>query len=136
MSEAKQKYKTVHIYASMSESYEIKRTRKKVGTEKAFKLKGFLNPTKIEIDKPIYEFVEEAIPTGASSETEINSDQLTIDVENTCNELAEQGYRVINITPILRGAHRHRLVGTSKRGGGYGFGYSVTSGMMITAELI
>jgi len=53
------------------------------------------------------------------------------EIEKTCNEMHEEGYKVISITPIIRGDWG--------AGGGehsFGYGFSVTDGVVITATLL
>jgi hypothetical protein len=55
-------------------------------------------------------------------------DKLSISIEKETNKLYEAGYKVISILPILRGD----LHFYSDAGGGF----SITEGVIITAELI
>lgn len=55
---------------------------------------------------------------------------LSAQIEDACNRLHEEGYDVISILPSV-GGHSER--GAINQGG-YGFGYSVTDGAVITAR--
>ena len=65
-----------------------------------------------------------------------------------CNLLASEGYEVVHISDIVRGAYnvangesiRRTGIGIMDKevagGWGYGYGYSVTSGAIITAKMV
>ena len=53
-------------------------------------------------------------------------EELAKAVEDTCNELSQQGYEIISIFPTLRG-ESHATPHS-------GYGYSVTDGVIITAK--
>ena len=125
----------------MDESYETRTIRRQTGTKTVQKTKGILNPERVLEEKPIYEYVEEKLPTGNPSDTNPNSVELGISVETACNDLADEGYEVISITPILRGVHAHQYSsgglkkGTGTGGFGYGYGYSLTDSLLIVGRL-
>jgi hypothetical protein len=51
-------------------------------------------------------------------------------IETTCNSLHEEGYDIISILPSVSG---HSEKGVMSQGG-YGFGFSITDGAVITAR--
>lgn len=51
-------------------------------------------------------------------------------IEAACNDLHGQGYDIISVMPCLSG---HSEKGVMNQGG-YGFGYSITDGAVITAR--
>ncbi|MFN7055420.1 hypothetical protein [Hyphomonas sp.] len=55
---------------------------------------------------------------------------LSAQIEAACNTLHEEGYEVISILPSVSG---HSEKGVMHQGG-YGFGYSITDGAVITAR--
>ncbi|MFN3912598.1 hypothetical protein [Hyphomonas sp.] len=55
---------------------------------------------------------------------------LSAQIETACNRLHEEGYDVISILPSVSGHSEKGVVNQ----GGYGFGYSVTDGAVITAR--
>jgi hypothetical protein len=56
--------------------------------------------------------------------------ELSAGIEAACNRLHEEGYDVISILPSVSG---HSEKGPINQGG-FGFGYSVTDGAIITAR--
>lgn len=134
-------YRNVCVYAPMDEAYEVRRKRKFVGTQKVKKVKGILNPEKVEVEEPVYEYVDEHVPTGQFSDVDIDHDAFGNEIESACNYLHEEGYEVVSITPVLRGVHRHEFrtgeitKGNGPVGYGFGYGYSLTSAFMILAKL-
>ena len=125
----------------MAEHYETKSIRRQTGTRTVQKHKGLIKPKKVMVEEPIYEYVEESLPTGKASDTEPDSIRAGRDLEKACNALAEEGYTVISITPIMRGVYgSEKNPGSLKKGTGstgfsYGFGYSVTESLLIVAKL-
>ena len=55
---------------------------------------------------------------------------LSAQIETACNMLHEEGYDVISILPSVSG---HSEKGAVNQGG-YGFGFSITDGAVITAR--
>lgn len=55
---------------------------------------------------------------------------LSAQIEEACNRLHEEGYDVISIFPSVSGHSERGAINQ----GGYGFGYSVTDGAVITAR--
>ncbi len=56
--------------------------------------------------------------------------ELSAQIETACNALHEEGYDVISILPSVSG---HSEKGAINQGG-YGFGFSITDGAVITAR--
>lgn len=56
--------------------------------------------------------------------------ELSTLIEDACNRLHEEGYDVISILPSVSGHSERGAINQ----GGYGFGYSVTDGVVITAR--
>ena len=137
----KQVYKNICVYAPMAEKMEPVSHRKQVGTRKTHKIKGILNPKKIEVEEPIYEYIEDLEPTGEASDTDIDHDAFNTEVNAACNHLDDEGYEVISINPVSRGVHTHQyssgsqVKGSGPSGFGYGYGYSITSAFIITGKL-
>lgn len=57
--------------------------------------------------------------------------ELSALIEAACNSLHEEGYDIISILPSVSG---HSEKGVMSQGG-YGFGFSITDGAVITARL-
>lgn len=57
--------------------------------------------------------------------------QLSDLIEAACNDLHSEGYDIISILPSVSG---HAEKGVMNQGG-YGFGYSITDGALITGRL-
>ena len=55
----KQVYKNICVYAPMAEKMEPVSHRKQVGTRKTQKIKGIISPKKVEIEEPIYEYIDD-----------------------------------------------------------------------------
>lgn len=55
---------------------------------------------------------------------------LAAQIETVCNRLHEEGYDVISILPSVSGHSEKGVISQ----GGYGFGFSVTDGAVITAR--
>lgn len=60
-----------------------------------------------------------------------NLAELSALIEAACNSLHEEGYDIISILPSVSG---HSEKGVMSQGG-YGFGFSITDGAVITARL-
>lgn len=125
----------------MDEAYETRTIRRQTGTKTVQKTKGILNPERVTEERPIYEYVEEQLPTGELSDINPNSVEAAQSVEDACNTLHNDGYEVISITPILRGVHAHQYSsgglkkGTGTGGFGFGYGYSLTDSLLIVGRL-
>lgn len=141
MTEQKPKYKHICVYAPMAEALEPVTERRQTGSRTITKTKGFINVEKIEKEEPIYEYTEEWVPTGELSDVDVDQETFGAHIEEACNQLDQDGYKVISINPVLRGIHQHQynagslVKGTGTSGFGYGFGYSITSSFMIIGEL-
>ncbi|MBA3068828.1 MAG: hypothetical protein FP825_10135 [Hyphomonas sp.] len=55
---------------------------------------------------------------------------LSAQIETACNSLHKEGYDVISILPSVSGHSEKGVISQ----GGYGFGFSVTDGVVITAR--
>ena len=137
MSEENPTYKHILVPVGMQEAYEVQTIRRQTGTRSVQKVKGILKPEKVVSEEPVFEFVEEEIPTGELSNTDPNSQACAYDLEEACNTLDAEGYDVISITPILRGVHGHEIratalkKGTGEIGHSFGFGYSITDALIV-----
>lgn len=141
MSAEKLTYKHIIVPVPMAEAYETKTIRRQTGTRTVDRQKGLLNPKKVTVEEPVYEYVEEPLPTGRLSDCDIDNYATGQAIEEACNTLAAEGYDVISITPLLRGAHHHQFStgaqqkGTGPGGFGYGYGYSVTDSIVIVGRI-
>ena len=121
----------------MAEAYKTRTTRRQTGTRTVHKNKGLFNPEKVEQEEPVYEYIEEDVPTGQISDCEIDSIRFGQDIEDACNQLHDQGYNVLSITPVVRGAHQHQYStgkqtkGTGPGAFGFGYGFSLTDSVVI-----
>lgn len=57
----------------------------------------------------------------------VNDEELALNIENSCNDLISNGYTIVSITPITSGGNNF------KNGVGYGYGFSYTSSVIISA---
>ncbi|MEO1856718.1 MAG: hypothetical protein ABGY95_05045 [Rubritalea sp.] len=49
-------------------------------------------------------------------------------------QLIEDGYEILSITPVTSGLWKHNHQKMGDGGWGYGYGYSITDGMSIIAK--
>lgn len=77
------------------------------------------------------------------SRCKIDSERLNNDLQKAIEQLNEEGYRIMQITPVVSGLYDFSNNTTStgvfsnaiSSDGGYGFGFSYTDSMIIVAEL-
>jgi hypothetical protein len=62
-----------------------------------------------------------------------NIEQLRDQIREICNQFEKDGYDVISICPVLAGFEAHLPI-SSGRPGGYGYGFSVTEGVIVTGK--
>lgn len=134
-------YKHIVVPAHMAEEYRLTKRQEQVGMQKVTKMRGILKPETYEVEKPVYETIEEWVPTGEPSDTEIDAEDFAKRISEACNGLHEEGYDIISMNPVLRGVYGHNHNagvmedGTGLGGWGYGFGYSLTDSMVIIGKL-
>ncbi len=70
------------------------------------------------------------------SESMVDTIQLEKDLQLACDHLNKDGYEVINISPITSGDNGYQVLHTKggKEKGGFNYGFSYTSGLMVTAK--
>ncbi len=145
---------TVYAWAEMEPRHETRKVTRQIGTERVKKTKGVLFKSEVEVEKPVFETVEETILAGRS-ETRVDLDDLAKKTAALCEQLAADGYEVVSIVPIQSGRFKqdsgHKWVSRSGHQGknapekwgsdpGYGatwswgYGYSVTDGVMVTGR--
>lgn len=78
------------------------------------------------------DFLENIV--AQTGEVFVNIKELASAIAEMGNNFMENGYDVIHILPINSGHYGYRR-GSSELGG-YGFGYSVTDGVIITGKLM
>lgn len=130
------------VRAQMLPLFEQKTVRKQVGVRTIQKKKGLFSSAIVEIEEPIFEEVVERVPTGKHSERFIDMDDLAKRITEACNDLDASGYDVIKISEIVGGWYDFKYLANGTRGdnhcsgGGYsyGYGYSVTDGVVIIAQ--
>lgn len=109
---------------------KVKRTVK-VGTKSVTKTKGVFSKTNYEEEEPILEEKEIYEPTGKYSTTDIDVVDLKDKMNQVCNDLENDGYDILTITPINSGVYDYGHY----NGNGFGYGYGVTDTVMITGKL-
>ncbi|MES1927452.1 hypothetical protein [Salinisphaera sp. T31B1] len=133
-------YRTLYVPTQMGQLHSSKKVRKQVGVHKVTRTEGVFKKKEVEVEEPIFEDRLEYTPTGELSDTFIDQPVFIGTIEDACNSMAEAGYEVISIMPIIRGAYSWRERGVSSvlagLAGGYGYGYSYTDGAVITARLL
>jgi hypothetical protein len=129
------------VRASKAALYEEKKSNRQIGIRKVQKKKGIFGSEVTEIDEPIYEEVIEKVPTGKYSDSIIDIEDFARRITDACNDLNETGYDVIKITEVIEG-QGHYAYGPFDQSGGasnatcysYGYGYSVTGGVVILGK--
>lgn len=109
---------------------------KQTGTKTVTKTKGVFKKEEYLVEEPIYENITETTETGEYSDSFIDIENLSVKIEQACNDLDYEGYDIMNIFDVTSGRYSYdgsyNLEGA---GWGYGYGYSVTDGVIITARL-
>lgn len=78
------------------------------------------------------------------STCKVDSDRLDADLRQTIESLNQDGYKVVQITPVISGdfafkdhfSDPHLLGNGVTTEGGYGYGFSYTDSLVILAELV
>ena len=136
-------YRTMYVSAQMGEIHQKKKVRTQVGMHKRTRTEGLFSKKEVEVEEPIYEDVDEWVPTGQISDTFIEPFDFASSIEDACNRLADAGYEVHSILPVIRGDYNWASRGVETQpfqtpanvAGGYGYGYSYTDGAVITGRL-
>jgi len=134
-------YAQIVVAAHMAEEYRLTQRKEQVGMQTVTKMRGILKPETYEVERPVFETIEEWVPTGQPSDTEVDVDDFAKRIAIACNDLHEDGYDVVSVNPVLRGVYGHNHNagvmedGTGLGGWGYGFGYSITDSVIIVGKL-
>ena len=128
-------YKTVSIRANMAPVMKEVTKNRQIGTKTIKKTKGVFKKEEYEEEQPIFENYKEMVPTGEYSDTSINIEEFSEMIMKVCNDLHSEGYDVINMSDIIDGRYQWDTIHILSEFTGYGFGYSVTDGMIVTAKL-
>jgi len=94
---------------------------------------GEVKKTLLSGSVPITKIVTTRKQTG-QSDCEIDSQRLSEDIEKYSNQLANEGYDIISILPVISGSWRHNTNLSGSAGWGYGYGYSYTDGVTIVGR--
>ncbi|MGU3494427.1 hypothetical protein ACLBXM_10335 [Xanthobacteraceae bacterium A53D] len=132
-------YRTIFVKAYLKQRVKEKISQVQVGTRTVSKRRDFYSTEMVQEDEPVYEQRKETFPTGPQSDTEIDGDDFAHRIEKACNDLAEKGYDLVQMTEVTRGAYNYDVKPNASRtdhvcaGGGYSiaYGYSMTDGMML-----
>lgn len=134
-------YKVELISVKMQELGEYKTFRRQIGVKKVQKAKGLFTKETVEVDQPVYETVREWQSSGRKSIGDIDMNALQEQLQDACNILHQDGYDILSITPVIKGAHDYFVQpGLIQKGTGttsiaYAYGHGVTDGLLITARL-
>ena len=79
-------------------------------------------------------FRKEKVVNKRVDYTLIDVEALTVQIEDACNELDREGYRIVSVVPITTGRFATGNFDESPRAG-YGYGFGRTKGVVILAEL-
>lgn len=110
----------------------------KIGSETKLVEKGIFKKVTEEVNVPVYEEREVWVKTGIS-ETEIDGERLTNDLNNLLESIKNDGYEILSITPVISGAYKYDFKAPtfnadSRPSYGWGYGYSYTEGLNILAK--
>lgn len=128
----------------MATLYKEQKVKKQVGVRTIEKKKGIFSSKVIEIEEPVFKEVVEMVPTGEHSDTYINIDDFAKKITDACNDLDKNGYDVIKISEVIGGrynytwgnyANSHVSSGAASTCYSYGYGYSVTDGVVIIGKM-
>lgn len=131
-------YRTVR--ANMTALYEEKKVKRQVGVRTIQKKKGIFSSEVVEVEEPVFEEVVERVPTGKYSDRHINIDDFARMITDACNDLDKKGYEVVKISEVIEGRYNYAWdkYGTSVNSAptcySYGYGYSVTDGVVIIGK--
>jgi len=75
------------------------------------------------------------VQTGFS-DSEINTERLTKDLQEVVERLNKDGYEVVSITQVISGTYNWKASTTPSSSYGYGYGYSYTDGLMVVARKV
>jgi hypothetical protein len=92
------------------------------------KKKGFLGG-----ESDVMRDEKKLVQTGFS-DSQIDTERLTKDLEETVERLNKDGYEVVNVTQVISGRYAHKHDYGAGYGWGYGYGYSYTDGLMVVAQ--
>lgn len=73
------------------------------------------------------------VQTGFS-DSQIDTERLTMDLQEAIAHLNKDGYDVVNVTEVISGRYAHKHDYGAGYGWGYGYGYSYTDGLMVIAR--
>ena len=81
---------------------------------------------------------EKRFVTTGTSDCDIHGQRLADDVAAAIARLNHEGYEVVTVTPITTGRHHSEVLTEFGQGieGGFGYGYSFTKGIIITARRV
>lgn len=128
------------VRAGMSPLYKKQKVKRQVGVRQVEKRKGLFSSEKQVVEEPVYETVDEHVPTGKYSDCYIDIDDYARRITKACNELDEEGYDIVKISEVIEGSYYGDAKPASGAGGairggyGYGYGYSVTDGVVIIGK--
>ncbi|MEM1346565.1 MAG: hypothetical protein AAGI34_18555 [Pseudomonadota bacterium] len=133
MSEDAPIVETRWVRARMEPVYRIEETNRQIGTRRVWKRKGLLGK-KVEVEEPVFEKIYHE--TGKFSDVIPDYQELSDRIAENCEDLERSGYRVISVLPIVEGNYRwNSLTNNMSHGfGGYGYGFGVTRGAIITGR--
>jgi len=131
-------YKSIWVKAHFLKKGKWVTKKKEDGYRTEMVEKGFLKKRQVEKRIPIYKDVKEWIVTSIS-DSEIDGEKLTIDINNAIELLHNDGYEVMNVTPVISGRYKYDYAdpiirSSNKLGYGWGYGFSYTEGVNIIAK--
>ncbi len=112
---------------------------------------GFFKTEEYVEKEPVYEERQEVVDSGSVSDCRIDGNALATNLKQTIDTLAGEGFEVMSVIPITSGNWNYKThvgqiwkdVGPALTGHvghgvepfawGYGYGYSFTEGLIVTA---
>jgi hypothetical protein len=122
--------KSIFVRAKFLPEYKQKTVEEPTGETR----RGFFGG-----EKPVTRKVKTQVMTGYS-DCRIDGSALAADIEAAAQQLLQDGFEIMAITPVLSGAYNYDTNQETSAmfhyawGWGYGYGYSYTEGVVITAR--
>lgn len=86
-------------------------------------------------EKDVTKKITEWEQTGYS-DTDIDGERLASDLSKAVEELNKNGYEIVSVTETTSGRYHWATKGINDGGLGYGYGYSITEGLVVVARKV
>lgn len=131
---AEYEYLTQAFYAHARPILEKRTVKHKVGTRMVERKKGMFSRETEMIEEDVLENKDEWVPTGKYYDHEIDIIDLATRMEKDMNACAKEGWEVFSNDLTIKGFFDARTIQSVTQGltGGWAWGYSLTSGVILT----